>query len=104
MYRGFSLILPAGMKADELYVLIKREGTYRVDMGDTEKGNLTRLDNFMDRELNKRVGELQIQMDLLRKEQAQIEVELASEAIYAEKIEEYSRKLDKIDKELGVKE
>lgn len=35
-YQGFQLILPANMIKDKPYIWIKREGKYKVELGDSE--------------------------------------------------------------------
>ena len=35
------------MMGDSPYIIIAGEGRYRVEMGDTEVGNLRRVDNFI---------------------------------------------------------
>lgn len=47
-YRGFDIVLPANMAPEKPYVWLSRQGKYYVELGDTEIGNLVRIDNFLD--------------------------------------------------------
>ena len=47
-YRGFDLILPANMTIEKPYLYLKRNGKYYVELGDTDIGNLIRIDNYLD--------------------------------------------------------
>ena len=100
-YRGFMIVLPAGMDAEHPYVRLVREGKYRVDMSDRETGILIRIDNFLDK-LDERVGRLQREKELLEQELVEIETELSEEDSYSDKIEECSSRLEKLDEKLGV--
>ena len=64
-YRGFDLILPAHMMGDNPYIIIAGEGRYRVEMGDTEVGNLIRIDNFI-RNLSGHLEKLEISLEKLK--------------------------------------
>ena len=102
-YRGFMIVLPAGMDADHPYLYLVREGRYKVDMSDKETGMLIRIDNFLDK-MDEYVAKVQREKELLEQELKDIEDELAEADSYAEMIEECAEKLDKLDEELGVKE
>lgn len=102
-YRGFTIVLPAGMNADHPYLCLVREGRYRVDMGDKKAGILTRIDNFLNK-MDEYVSRVQREKELLEQELTEIETELAETDNYADMIEDCTEKLDKLDEELGVKE
>lgn len=101
-YRGFDIILPANMLEEKAYIWLCRNGKYYVELGDTEIGNLIRIDNFIEnlREyLNKLIKDY-AQM-IARKEE--IEQELSKDENYLEQIANHKKKLEIIDKNLGVK-
>lgn len=100
-YRGFGIVLPGGMDPDHPYLYLVREGRYRVELGEKDGGVLIRIDNYLER-LNRRVEQLARQLELLRKEYREIELELESDVDYATQIEEVTAKLSRIDWELGV--
>ena len=102
-YRGFGIVLPAGMEPDHPYLYLVREGRYRVELGEKDGGVLVRIDNYLER-LDKRVDLLTRQLEILRQEEKDIETELLKDEDYTEKIEAMAEKLARIDSELGVEE
>ncbi len=102
-YRGFMIVLPACMEAEDPFLYLVREGKYRVNISDREKGIMVRIDNYIDK-LDKRAEKLQRDLDILLQEQIDIEAELAETDSYGDMIAEYNAKLEDIDKKLGVSE
>ena len=102
-YRGFTIVLPAGMEEKHPYLCLVREGRYRVDMSDKEIGILIRIDNYLDR-LEEHADVIRRQKELLEQELRETEAELGKSENYADLIEEYTAKLDEIDRQLGVNE
>ncbi len=100
-YRGFEIVLPSNMIREKPFVWLCREGRYYVELGDTDIGNLIRIDHYLDN-LQGRLDELQYGLAKLRLREAQIEEELAKDENYSETIKKYSQKLEVIDKRLGV--
>lgn len=47
-YQGFRILLPANMKKEKPYVWLQQEGKYYVELGDSEVGDLIRIDNFLE--------------------------------------------------------
>lgn len=101
-YRGFDVILPANMLEEKPFVWLKRSGKYYVELGGTETGNLVRIDNYIDG-LDERLIKLKSEMAELVERRSEIRAELDKEESYADLIEECSRKIEAIDKKLGVK-
>lgn len=102
-YRGFMIVLPAGMDADHPYLCLVREGRYKVDMSDKETGMLIRIDNFLDK-MDDYVARVRREKELLEQELTEIEIELTEADSYADMIEACTQKLEKLDEALGVKE
>ena len=102
-YRGFTIVLPAGMDEKHPYLCLVREGRYRVDMGDKETGLLIRIDNCLDR-LDEHADDIRRQKEVLEQELRETEAELAKSESYSDLIDEYTALLDDIDEELGVNE
>lgn len=102
-YRGFMIAIPARMEAEDPFVYLVREGRYRVNLGDKERGYMIRIDNYLDG-LDERSERLQRELDILLKEQAETEVELIETDDYGGKIEEYTARLEEIDRQLGIDE
>ena len=100
-YRGFKIFLPANMTEEKPFIWMKRSGKYYVELGDTEVGNLIRIENYMD-DLPGHLGKLRTGLVDMEKRKKEIQMELANKESYADEIEECKISLEKIDKELGV--
>ena len=102
-YRGFMLVAPAGMIPLSPYIWLIRNGKYFLEIGDSELGNLVRIDNFIDN-FDKHVEKLQRGLDNLVGRKEYIEDALTKPDPYSDRIEELQSKLEKIDRKLGVKD
>ena len=100
-YRGFDVVLPANMILEKPYVWLSRQGKYYVELGDTEIGNLVRIDNFLDT-LDNHLEKLKIGLSKLTEKEIELKAELAKDENYSEQIEKYSAEVEKLDKKLGV--
>ena len=100
-YRGFDVVLPANMMPERPYVWLKKNGKYFVELGEADRGIMIRIDNFLDSlELH-----LQKQKNLLSKlkdRKKDIKTELAKSESYTDMIETYKKKVEELDKKLGV--
>lgn len=101
-YRGFMLVAPAGMIPLSPYMWLIRNGKYFLEIGDSELGNLVRIDNFLD-SFKEHLKKLENGLDALIGRKEYIENALRQPDPYSDRIEELQEKLDKIDKRLGVK-
>ena len=102
-YRGFDVVLPANMLSNQPYVFLVKEGRYHVEFGDSDSGNLIRLDNTLDT-LSDYLGRLKNGLDKFLAKQASIKKELKRDEDYTEQIETYRKKVEELDKKLGAKE
>ena len=102
VYRGFAIILPTNMTAAKPYVWLVRSGRYCVDLGDTDVGNLIRIDNALDT-LSERLKGLTDELNKLENRQLDIKAELDKNEGYSDEIEFFKKKVKDIDKKLGVK-
>ena len=100
-YRGFAIVLPANMTQEKPYVWLSRRGKYYVELGDTEIGNLMRIDHALDM-LDGHLETLKTGLSKLTEKEAELKAELAKEESYSEQIEKYSAEVEKLDKKLGV--
>jgi len=100
-YNGFDIILPANMLPNKRYVYVAHSGRYYCEMGDSRMGVLLRIDNLLD-ELEKHLFNMEKALQGFIVRQRDITVELAKNESYVEKIEQIKRKLERIDKKLGV--
>ena len=98
-YCGFKIIYPAYMTADRPYVYIEKNGRYTVEMGESDKGIMTRIDNAI-----AKIPELHNSFiksrDALLKRQEDIKAEIENIKFYNEEIEFYNELLEEIDKKL----
>ena len=101
-YRGFDIVLPANMTILQPYIYLQRTGRYYIELGDTEAGNLVRIDNFLNG-LEEYLEKLKKALAGLERDEAEIRKELSKKNSYADQIERCKKKLDAIDKKLGVK-
>ena len=100
-YKGFKIILPANMTEEKPYVWLQGANRYKVELGDSEQGNLTRIDHFLDG-FAKRIKEMEQQIRNKEIEVLNIEQELAKADGYADQIAELKKQLAKIDEKLEV--
>ena len=100
-YQGFEIILPAGVRQEDVYVWVKREGKYQVSLGDSEKGALIRIDNCLEN-LPSRISKWYLALAELCRRAELIQAELDKDEDYTEEIKDLQEKLIQIDKELGV--
>ena len=100
-YRGFRILLPANMTPEKPYIWLERSGRYYVELGDTEVGNLIRVDHFLD-ELPGHLDGLKRELRKMEEKESDIQAELAKGESYADEIEKYRKRLAKLDKMLGV--
>ena len=102
-YRGFEVVLPANMLHTEPYVFLMREGRYKVDFGESEIGNLIRLDNALDT-LPEYLEKLKSGLDKFLSKQDAIDKELKRAEDYSEQIEKYKKMVEMLDALLGAEE
>ena len=98
---GFRILLPANMMPEKPYVWLENNGKYYVDLGDTEIGNLIRIENFLEN-LHRHLEKLKLTLCKLKEKEQTIKMELEKKESYADCIEQYKEKLEQIDKKLGV--
>ena len=83
------------------HVWLSRRGKYYVELGDTEIGNLMRIDHTLDM-LDGHLETLKTGLLKLTEKEAELKAELAKEESYSEQIEKYSATVEKLDKKLEV--
>ena len=100
-HRGFDIILPANMTIEKPYVWLKNNGKYYVELGDTEVGNLIRIENFMDN-LDSHLSKLKRGLHKIEERERDIKMELSKDENYVDEIKNLKKKLEEIDEKLGV--
>lgn len=101
-YRGFDIVLPANMTKEKPFVYLKREGKYYVELGDTETGNLIRIDNYLDI-LDEKLKEYEKGLTNFKMRKADIEDELEKKENYYDRIKQLKNEVKQLDEALGVK-
>ena len=95
------MILPANMVEQMPYVWLSRKGKYYVELGNSEVGGLIRIDNFLD-SMSTYLSKLEEALEQLDTRRKFIRDELDKNENYTDLIEKYTKKLEQIDKKLGV--
>jgi len=100
-YQGFSIALPSNMPENKPAVWIEGHGRYYTEMGDSDIGCISRVDNKLN-SLPSFIEEKKQKLQALSERKADMEAELAKEQSYTAEIEHLREKLRKLDKKLGV--
>ena len=100
-YRGFDIILPSRMTPEKPYIWLKKSGKYYVELGDADIGNLIRIDNYLEN-MESRLGELVHGLEKLKMKERDIKAELSKDESFADQIEICRKRIDELDKKLGV--
>ena len=100
-YNGFRVVLPANMLKEKPYLLLKNEGTYYVEIGNASLGALLRIDNCLEGLFERHIR-LEEELEQLEAKRVNLLNDISKEENYAEQIDETKRRLEALDKELGV--
>ena len=100
-YNGFTIYLPAYMSNDTPYLIAERKGRYHIDMGNSFKGNLIRLDNFFTA-FQKVVNEYKDNLKKLKTLQKDLETELLRKEDFSDRIDLLKIQLTNINERLGI--
>lgn len=100
-YRGFNIVLPSNMIKEKPYVWLSRSGKYYVELGDTDIGNLIRIENYLET-LSEHLEKLKNGLSRLIETESETKKELAKNENYIDEIEYYKDKIKRLDKKLGV--
>jgi N12 class adenine-specific DNA methylase len=100
-YRGFDVVIPAGMPYEEPSCFLRREGSYRVMLGGGEAGNLVRIDNFIDK-FDNHLQSLNDKVALLENHLKQAKAISRDKKDYSAEIAACRTRLKNIDEQLGV--
>ena len=79
-----------------------RDGRYFLELGESDKGIILRIDNKLD-SLKEHLEKLISADTELKRRERSIKNELKRENDYIDKIEYYKSRLDELDRKLGVK-
>ena len=100
-YQGFEVILPANMAEEKPYLWLKRSGKYYVELGNTEVGNLRRIDYYLEH-LSDHLEKLSQTLAELVQRESSLKEEAAKKDGFADEIATLKEKLEAIDEKLGV--
>ena len=100
-YQGFDILLPQNMPEHKPFVWLCHSGRYYVEVSLSDTGSLIRIDNFLDK-LSDHHKKLREGLDQLLARQKAMTDELNKKDDYVERIAELRRKVEEIDKTLGV--
>ena len=100
-YNGFKILSPADLSINYLYLVVKGNNTYFVELGNSEVGALIRLDNFFN-SLPKKLDEAIEEVDKLSLKEEACKGELSNIKDYSYEIEECMKNLKELEKELGL--
>lgn len=101
-YRGFDIVLPRGMSAEEPFVWLRRKGSYVVKLSDTAVGNLVRIDNTIEG-LGDLLDKYKDALNICRNREKDIKEELGKKDDYLDQISVCREKIEEIDEVLEVK-
>lgn len=101
VYRGFRIVLPSNMICEKPAVWLERKGRYYVELGDTDTGNLVRIDHVLDR-MDSRLIRMQETLAAMRREEAELRETLKKKENFTDQIEACRKKLEDLDQRLGV--
>lgn len=101
-YCGFKVILPKDMSKEKPFVIMQRNGNYKLDMSDSKTGNLIRIDNFV-LNFEKKVNEFKNNIENLNQRKVDLEAEILTKDNTYEQINELKKKLIEINERLGLK-
>ena len=101
-YGGFRISLNPPMSlTDVRSVSLTRHGSYGMEIGDSDLGLITRLDNFL-RDFPERKGRFSAKLEQLKRDLAVAEIELKKPFEHKGKIEEITKELSEINAELDL--
>jgi len=89
------------MKSEKPYVWLQNNGRYYVELGDTEVGNLVRIDNYLNN-LNDHLKELEESLEKQQTKLRDIKTNLSKDENFYDQINHYRKLVEELDEKLGV--
>jgi len=102
-YSGFKIKVPQNLIANSLYLIIENNNRYALDLGTSELGIMTRIDNLLEKLPIRLNDEIAKRDDLINKKESIIK-ELENEIDYSIEISRLNNELKELDKELKINE
>ena len=89
------------MLQEKPYIYIARKGRYYIELKDSAKGNLVRIDNYLDK-LQDHLEDLGKGYERYENRLRDIRAELLKKEDYTDKIRRVTKKLENLDRAIGV--
>ncbi len=99
---GFRIIYPKFINPKQPYIYVERNGRYKVEIGDSERGVMMRIENVIN-SLPDKLENYRKSKDALIQRKEALEKELGNINYYSEEIEFYYELVKDYDRRLGVK-
>ena len=100
-YQGFDVVAPENTSVMNPVVYLVREHRYMVDVGSSDVGGMIRIDNCLEK-LAEKYEELKVRLEDYRSRRDFLEKQLEKDTDYSAQIEAYQKKVEEIDRLLGV--
>ncbi|MBR2208480.1 MAG: hypothetical protein IJ859_06690, partial [Synergistaceae bacterium] len=102
-YRGFKMSVYMDQSFGKVFLILQGATTYNVELGTSELGNLTRIENAID-DIPKKLEEVKSQLESYHNQIKVTEEELSKPFPYADELKEKSARLAKLNVELTISE
>ena len=102
-YQGFDVLVPNSLTFNKNVIYLSKNGEYMIEAGESDKGVLIRIDNFLEG-FDKLILKEEQLLEKLEQRKHDIEEELQKEEDYSEQITNLQNKIKKVNKKLGVED
>lgn len=102
-YRGFKMSVYMDQSFGKVFLNLQGATTYNIELGTSELGNLTRIENAIN-EIPKKLEEVKSQLESYHNQIKVTEEELSKPFPYADELKEKSARLAKLNVELTISE
>ena len=100
-YNGFNIKAPSNLILNSFYLIVEGNYKYTLELGSSELGIITRIDNLFER-LETILNEALEERDNLIIKMESIKNELSTEVDYSKELESLNTELKKLEKELDI--
>lgn len=100
-YKGFDMYLSYSSFGQQFTLDLKREGTHSIVLGDSNTGNITRIENALD-SIEKRIESSKEQLKMVHEQREEAKAELAKPFAREQELAEKSARLAQLNAELNI--
>lgn len=100
-YKGFDMYLSYSSFGQQFTLDLKREGTHSIVLGDSNTGNITRIENALD-SIEKRIEGSKEQLKMVHEQREEAKAELAKPFAREQELAEKSARLAQLNAELNI--